>query len=309
MDGNGNCNNPQITALQNQMQDNQNANLLMDGIKGISGSIQQLAQNLNCDFNTLNSCCCDLRQAIAQVSGQVGFSAERVINAVNMGDCNVIQAIKDCCCTTQRQLGDLRADIQLQVCQQTGELRNGQRDLGVAISQGFASAAYETQKQTCEIINNQNANTQRIVDTLNSHWRDELQLQNQDLKTKISQLEQTQQILAAIGGFAHVTTAYGNEVFFSISADGAVRKDSNYVKPNEPYSVILEASEIGVILDDVTASQVYSAGEIIVRGSTGPITYTRAVDSTESVVYFTDTRKDGKLAVLSYTTASKTIQA
>ena len=207
MDGNGNCNNPQIAALQNQMQDNQNASLLMDGIKGVSGSIQQLAQNLNCDFNTLNSCCCDLRQAIAQVSGQVGFSAERVINAVNMGDCNVIQAIKDCCCTTQRQLGDLRADIQLQVCQQTGELRNGQRDLGVAISQGFASAAYETQKQTCEIINNQNANTQRIVDTLNSHWRDELQLQNQDLKTKISQLEQTQQILAALNAPKTITTA------------------------------------------------------------------------------------------------------
>lgn len=207
MDSNGNCNNPQITALQNQMQDNQNASLLMDGIKGVSGSIQQLAQNLNCDFNTLNSCCCDLRQAIAQVSGQVGFSAERVINAVNMGDCNVIQAIKDCCCTTQRQLGDLRADIQLQMCQQTGELRNGQRDLGVAISQGFASAAYETQKQTCEIINNQNANTQRIVDTLNGHWRDELQLQNQDLKTKISQLEQTQQILAAIGAPKPTTTA------------------------------------------------------------------------------------------------------
>lgn len=207
MDGNGNCNNPQIAALQNQMQDNQNASLLMDGIKGASGSIQQLAQNLNCNFNTLNSCCCDLRQAIAQVSGQVGFSAERVINAVNMGDCNVIQAIKDCCCTTQRQLGDLRADIQLQMCQQTGELRNGQRDLGVAISQGFASAAYETQKQTCEIINNQNANTQRIVDTLNSHWRDELQLQNQDLKTKISQLEQTQQILAALNAPKTTTTA------------------------------------------------------------------------------------------------------
>lgn len=111
------------------------------------------------------------------------------------------------------------------------------------------------------------------------------------------------------GGFAHVTTAYGNEVFFSISADGTVRKDSTYVKPNEPYSVILEASEIGVTLDDVTASQVYEAGEIIVRGSTGPITYTRAADSTESVIYFTDTRKDGKLAILSYTAASKSIQA
>lgn len=34
-----------------------------------------------------------------KVGGEVGFSAERVINAVNAGDCNVIKAISDCCCT------------------------------------------------------------------------------------------------------------------------------------------------------------------------------------------------------------------
>ena len=56
-DANG-WNNPQYAALQNQMQDNQNANLVMDGIKGNSASIAQLAQNLNCDFNTLRQCCC-----------------------------------------------------------------------------------------------------------------------------------------------------------------------------------------------------------------------------------------------------------
>ena len=73
----------------------------MDGIKGNTTAIGQLATNLNCDFNTLNSAICDVKAGIQQVAGQVGFSAERVINAVNMGDCNVIQAIKDCCCTTQ----------------------------------------------------------------------------------------------------------------------------------------------------------------------------------------------------------------
>lgn len=51
-------------------------------------------------------------------------------NAVNLGDCNVIQALQNCCCQTQRQIADFRADVQLQTCQQTGELRNGQRDLG-----------------------------------------------------------------------------------------------------------------------------------------------------------------------------------
>ena len=107
-DGNCNCQGAQNIEMQNQLQairsqlsDNQNSNLLMDAIKGNACAIGQLASNLNCDFNTLNQAICCVQSAIQQVGGQVGYSAERVINAVNMGDCNVIQAIKDCCCTTQ----------------------------------------------------------------------------------------------------------------------------------------------------------------------------------------------------------------
>ena len=36
----------------------------MDGIKGVSGAISQLANNLNCDFNTLNNAICDVRSGI-----------------------------------------------------------------------------------------------------------------------------------------------------------------------------------------------------------------------------------------------------
>lgn len=190
----------QLQAIRSQLQDNQNSNLLMDAVKGNNMAISQLAQNLNCDFNTLNSCCCDLRQAIAQVAGQIGFSAEKVINAVNMGDCNVIQAIKDCCCQTQRQVADFRADMQLQMCQQTNNLTQQINTLSAGVERGFSQTAYETQKQTCDIINNQNANTQRLVDLLNSHWSSEDKLKIQDLKNELSQARQTQQLLAAMNG-------------------------------------------------------------------------------------------------------------
>ena len=69
----------------------------MDAIKGNATAIGQLASNLNCDFNTLQNVICCVKSAIEHVSGQVGYSAERVINAVNMADCNIIQALKDCC--------------------------------------------------------------------------------------------------------------------------------------------------------------------------------------------------------------------
>ena len=190
----------QLNAIRTQLQDTSNADCIKSAVQGNAFAISQLAQTLNIDFNTIQKCCCDVQAAIQQVAGQVGFSAERVINAVNLGDCYVIQALQNCCCQTQRQIADFRADIQLQNCKDTGELRNGQRDLGSAITQGFAATSYETQRQTCDIINNANANTQRIIDTLNNHWSDEKSLQIQDLKFQLSQERQNNLLLNRLGG-------------------------------------------------------------------------------------------------------------
>ena len=196
VDGNGN--NAQITALQNQMQDNHNSDLIMQGIAGSTAAVKELANNLNCDFNALNQCCCDVKCGIDRLSGQVGFSSERVINAVNMGDCNVISALKDCCCNTQKELLEIKGAQQLQICEQTHALTDGQRSLQVALDKGLATSAFETQKQTCELINNQNANTQRIIDHLNNHWSNRDQREIQDLKAEVSQQKQTNEIIKAL---------------------------------------------------------------------------------------------------------------
>ena len=199
----------QLNAIRTQLQDNQNADCIKSAVQGNAFAISQLAQALNIDFNTLQKCCCDVQAAIQQVAGQIGLSAERVINAVNLGDCNIIQAIQNCCCQTQRQIADFRADIQLQNCKDTAELRNGQRDISAIVTQGFSQAGYETQKQTCDILNNANANTQRIIDTLNSHWKDEQALQIQDLKFQLSQERQNNLLLNRLGGNCGCGSSYG----------------------------------------------------------------------------------------------------
>lgn len=86
---------------------------------------------------------CSIQNAIGKVGSEVGFSAERVINAVNAGDCNVIKAISDCCCTTQRSidavnlnLTQMNADNRLSICQQTNTLQN-------AITSGFNTLSSE----------------------------------------------------------------------------------------------------------------------------------------------------------------------
>lgn len=191
----------QLNAIRTQLQDNQNADCIKSAVQGNAFAISQLAQNLNIDFNTLQKCCCDVQAAIQQVAGQVGFSAERVINAVNLGDCNIIQALQNCCCQTQRQIADFRADAQLQTCQQTGAIMTGINgvntgvergfaNLGNIVNQGFTQVGFQAQQDKCDILNAGNANTQRIIDTLNNHWKDEQALQIQDLKFQLSQERQ-----------------------------------------------------------------------------------------------------------------------
>lgn len=63
------------------------------------------------------------------------------------------------------------------------------------LERGFSQIGYDTQKQTCDIINAGNANTQRIIDTLNNHWNDENQRKIQDLKFELSQERQNNLIL------------------------------------------------------------------------------------------------------------------
>lgn len=140
-----------LSTIQETLQDNHNSDLLMSAIKGNEGATRELAATLNCDFNTLNSNICAIQGAIKEVGGQVGFSAERVINAVNAGDCNVIQAIKDCCCNTQQSILKMGYDNQIATLNQTNALTSTLNTINNGLERGFSSVAYETSKQTCDI--------------------------------------------------------------------------------------------------------------------------------------------------------------
>lgn len=212
---NDNCGNAdvqrQLQTLQNQMQDNHNSDLIMAGINGNSEAIREASNRMGCDLNALMTAVNATRASIDQVSGQIGFSSERVINAVQSGNCNIIQAVKDCCCGTQKAIIEQGYQNQLATKDQTSQIlstMNGLqyqsldriRDLGNGIAQGFASSAFETKSQTCEIVKNNDMNTQRILDALNNHWSLETSQKLQDAKFEISQLKQNQYLAGLVTG-------------------------------------------------------------------------------------------------------------
>lgn len=180
----------QIEALRTQMQDNQNSNMIMDAVKGISCDIKALANQLGCDFNALSGAICDVRNGISKLSGEIGFSAERVINAVNLGNCNLLSALKDCCCETQKE-----------ILAQSNLLQRGQDFINRSIERGFSAQGFQAQQDKCEILRAGENNTQRIIDTLNTHWKDEQVREIQDLKFQLSQKEQNEFLLNRMKNF------------------------------------------------------------------------------------------------------------
>ncbi len=180
----------QIESLRNQMSDNQNSNLLMGAIQGNGNDLKMLASNLNCDFNALQSSICGIQAAVQQVGGQVGFSAERVINAVNLGDLNMIQQMKDCCCQTQQNIIKMGYENQLGQKDIINNMQRGFDFNNRSVERGFSAVGYQMSTDKCDIIRAGENNTQRIIDTLTGHWSQEQANEIQDLKFKNSQLQQ-----------------------------------------------------------------------------------------------------------------------
>lgn len=182
----------QLQAIRSQLQDNQNITLVNEAVKGNAAALSQLAQNLNCDFNSLKDCCCTVQSAIQDVAGKVGLSSERVINAVLNGNLQLTQALKDCCCQTQQAIQRMGYENQLGQKDIINGMITGFDRTNTGLERGFAQVGYDTQRQTCDIITAGNANTQRIIDTLNGHWSDEKSREIQDLKFQLSQKDQNE---------------------------------------------------------------------------------------------------------------------
>lgn len=174
----------QIDSLRNQMSDNHNSDLLMGAIQGNSQDLKTLAANLNCDFNALQSSVCGIQAAIQDVGGKVGYSAERVINAANLGNLNIIQQLKDCCCTTQQNINRMGYENQLGQKDIINAMQQGFCYTNTGLERGFSNIGNLIQSVVCDLKTSGKENTQRIVDVLNNHWEQDLRIQLEDSKRR-----------------------------------------------------------------------------------------------------------------------------
>ena len=220
--GNGNnCNTAmdaatqrQIQTLSDQMNDNHTSDLIMAAIQGNNNAIQEVSTRLGCDINAIASAIQGVRSDIASVGSQLGFSSERIINAVNQGDCGVIQALKDCCCETQRSILTQNYENRIALDAATGALKDTVNFVGLQVEKGFSNTNYETQAQTCALQNTirdtGTTNTNAIIAKLDA-------MQNQALLDKIDALREKNSEQAVVINNAQQSAAF-NQMLNSYTA-------------------------------------------------------------------------------------------
>lgn len=204
----------QIQTLADQMQDNHTSDLIMAAIQGNNTAVQEAATRLGCDVNALNSAIQGVSASICTLGNQLGFSQERIINAVNQGDCGVIQALKDCCCETQKSVLAQNYENRIALDAATSSLKDSVNFVGLQVEKGFANTNYETQAQTCAIQNTirdtGTSNTNAIIAKLDA-------MQNQALLDKIDALREKNSEQAVVINNAQQSAAF-NQMLNSYTA-------------------------------------------------------------------------------------------
>lgn len=116
-------------------------------------AIQTLSTMLGQEFSTVNCAVQNIQNSLCQIANQQGMSSLQVINAIQAGNASLASQLAQCCCNTE-----------LQMCQQTGALKEAINFVNSSVERGFASTNYETYKQTCELSKAIETSTNRILE-------------------------------------------------------------------------------------------------------------------------------------------------
>lgn len=148
----GNGENGGLGAIPNLINNDNGRELLMSAIQGNGQAINTLATNLNCSVGQIQQAINGVMSQVQQVGNQVGQSSMQIINAIQQGNCQIAQQIASCCCENR-----------LAICQQTNTLQTAINGVATGQERGFASLAFENERQTCALKGAINDSTQAIL--------------------------------------------------------------------------------------------------------------------------------------------------
>lgn len=183
-----------LADLGNLVNNDAGRDLIMQAIQGNATAISQLASTVHCDQNALMGAVQNLSTQLCNL----GMGQKDVIFAIQNGNQAILSKLCDCCCDLRQQVADFRGDIALQMCNQTNSLTNSINFVNSSVERGFSSVAYETQRQTCDIINAMNSGFNAIKEREDAREIQSLRDQVHAYQLSASQQNQTANIVSQL---------------------------------------------------------------------------------------------------------------
>lgn len=108
--------------LSNELNNDFGREVLLQAINGNGTAISQLATTLNCDVNTLQTAIGNVQSTLQSIGGQIGMSAQQIINSIQSGNCALGSQLAQCCCNLQDSITKQGYENQLRTIQQTNDI-------------------------------------------------------------------------------------------------------------------------------------------------------------------------------------------
>lgn len=167
-------------AIQRARADGLSDQSILDAIRGNQTIIQTLANTFNTDISNVQQSLCALNGGIDKLSGQIGLSGQQVINAIQMGNLNLVQQLMSCCCDTKTLITQQAHETQLATMEQTNTLSD-------RMQTGFSDIRQLIDNQTAQMT----AGFQGIKDMFTQNKIDSLQAEVNRLQANANNSTQT----------------------------------------------------------------------------------------------------------------------
>ena len=139
-----------LNSLSTQINDNNNNQWAREAIQGNTFAISQLSQSLGVDYNALQGAINGVVMAITNLGAQNGMGFAGVTNAINLGNLNLVQQLKDCCCGLKTQILEQGYQGRIETINQTNDLQTSLR-----VENGLTRAEVAAFRQAWEAKNYQ----------------------------------------------------------------------------------------------------------------------------------------------------------
>lgn len=167
-------------AIQKARADGLSDQTILDAIRGNQTAIQTLATTFNTDINAVQQALCALNGGLDKISGQIGLSAQQVINAIQTGNMNIVQQLMNCCCETKALILEQANATRMATMEQTNTLSDRMRT-------GFSETHQLIDAQTAQMV----AGFQSIKDMFTQNKIDTLQATVNQLQNNANNSTQT----------------------------------------------------------------------------------------------------------------------